>query len=204
MFDPEIDDGPVGPAKAEWKTDTAGRVLGWLRAQERWVLLATVGFQLLVLGGMIAGKAAILRSGDVVLLRVVPVDPRDLFRGDYVILGYEVGQLPPGGIEGLPGPLERSNAESWQGREVFVSLVPEEDGLHYGQGRVSVSRPPPGTPYITGRLAAGGRIGFGIESYFVQEGRGKAYEAAIREHRLSAEVALTSDGRATLRGLRIE
>jgi uncharacterized membrane-anchored protein len=57
---------------------------------------------------------------------------------------------------------------------------------------------------IRGTLLDRFRIEFGIESYFVQEGKGKEYEDAIRSRRLSAEVALTPDGHAALRGLRIE
>ena len=43
------------------------------------------------LGWSIMGRAAILREGREVLLKVEPVDPRDLLRGDYVRLGYEAG-----------------------------------------------------------------------------------------------------------------
>jgi len=39
-----------------------------------------------VLGGMIALHAAPLWFGETVLLKVEPVDPRGLMRGDYVIL----------------------------------------------------------------------------------------------------------------------
>jgi uncharacterized membrane-anchored protein len=209
MFDSTDDNDPAVEARAKPDDVTSGspgweRILAWLRAQERWVLLATVAFQVVVLCSMIASKAAILWSGDVVLLRVVPVDPRDMFRGDYVTLGYEIGRVPPQGVEGLSVPLTRATAPQWQGRQVYVTLAPESDGLHYQAGPVSTSSPPRGTRFIAGKLGDGGRITFGIESYFVQEGKGKAYEAAIREHRLSAEVSLSASGQATLRGLRIE
>ena len=52
--------------------------------------LAQIGF----LGWMIAGRAALLRNGQEVLLKVEPVDPRDLLRGDYVRLGYEISRIP--------------------------------------------------------------------------------------------------------------
>ena len=47
-------------------------------------------------------------------------------------------------------------------------------------------------------------IAFGIESYYVQEGTGLDYEAAVRRGRVSAVVAVAPDGQAALRGLRIE
>lgn len=176
-----------------------------IRAHSGWILRATVVFQLLVLGSMVAGKTAVLWSSNrTVLLRVLPVDPRDLFRGEYVILGYEIGRIPPEGIASLGGPLHHSELSRWEGRTVYVRLKPEPDGEHYGTDGVSAKAPSDGSPFIRGRLDAGRRVTFGIESYFVQEGKGKAYEAAVRERRLSAEVALAPDGQASLLGLRIE
>lgn len=198
---------PAGPAKWHAPERWLGRLdpaLAWFRARERWVFLAAVVLQILVLTGMIAGKAISQRSGDLILLRVVPVDPRDLFRGDYVILGYEISRIPPRGIDGLPVPRRWDDAPDWQGRTVYVSLVPEGDGQHYGGGAVSTVPPPPGVRFIAGTVVDPSRITFGIESYFVQEGKGKKYEDAIRNHQLSAEVSLTSRGHAQLRGLRIE
>ena len=207
LTDP-LDDGLVGPSKLRGATAWAGRLdhaLAWLQAHERWVFLATAAFQLLVLFGMIASKAIPYRTGDTVLLRVVPVDPRDLLRGDYVILGYEISRVPVMGIAGLPRHrMTPANVSEWRGRTVYVELEPEADDLHYRGGIVSTSLPMPGTRFIQGTLADPSRIEFGIESYFVQEGKGKEYEKAIRDHRLSAEVALTSSGQAALRGLRIE
>ena len=86
---------------------------------------------------------------------------------------------------------------------MYVSLVPDADGRHWRADQVSISRPQSGR-YLRGRIAASGRLEFGIEAYYVQEGKGRAYEEAIRTKRLSAEVALTSDGTAALRALRIE
>lgn len=203
----EIDEGLVGPSKrggAAARTARFDHALAWLRRHERWVFLATVAFQVFVLSSMIAGYALPYRDADVVLLRVVPVDPRDLLRGDYVILGYEISRVPPQGVDGLPQPMVQANATEWKGRTVYVTLEPEEDGLHYRGGPVSAFPPPEGTSFIQGALTDSSRITFGIESFFVQEGKGKEYEAAIREHRLSAEVALTPSGQAALRGLRIE
>ena len=54
------------------------------------VALAELGF----LSWVIAGRAAILRNGQEVVLKVEPIDPRDLLRGDYVRLGYEIAQVP--------------------------------------------------------------------------------------------------------------
>ena len=45
---------------------------------------------------------------------------------------------------------------------------------------------------------------FGIGQYFVQEGQGRDYEDAIRGGQLSAEIAVTTDGVASLKRLVFE
>jgi uncharacterized membrane-anchored protein len=116
-------------------------------------------------------------------------------RGDYVTLGYDISRVPVGGVRGLAGP-----SRDAEGQTVYVTLVPEADGRHYRGGEVSTT-PPASGRFIRGTLTRWGGIVFGIESYYVQEGKGHDYENAVRQHRLSAEVALSSGGRPSLRGL---
>jgi uncharacterized membrane-anchored protein len=177
-------------------------VLGWLKARERKVLLVTVVAQLVILVGMIALRAAPLISGQTVLVRVQPVDPRDLFRGDYVILSYDFSRTPGEGIEGL-SESEHGSWKKLEGRPVYVTLVPDSNGTHYRAEKVTVVKPAHGL-FLKGQMERYGSMKFGIESYFVQEGTGRAYEQAIRDRKLSAELAVASDGQAALRGLRIE
>jgi uncharacterized membrane-anchored protein len=208
MSDPDALDEP-GPQKSRvagtWPAWTEV-VLGWFKEHERPILIGTVLFQLLVLFGMMVPRSTTLLTGETILLRVVPVDPRDLLRGDYVILSYEISRVPPQGVEGLFGPGQFSTADfnDGRGQTVYVTLIPEPDGRHYRGGAVSINPPSPGVKFIRGTLRARSQIDFGIESYFVQEGKGKDYENALLNRRLSAEVALTPDGHAALRGLRIE
>ena len=176
------------------------RGLDWLKDHHRAVLLLGGALQVIVLVSMIVICVMPSVTGETVLLRTVPVDPRDLFRGEYVILGYEFSRIPSEGIsEGISGPLRRGG--DWQGRTVYVSLVPEDDGRHWRADRFSFEQPSGlsirGT--ITGR-----RIEFGIESYFVQEGDGLKYERAVRDQALFARVAVAPDGKAALTGLVIE
>ena len=51
---------------------------------------------------MIAIHACPLVLGERILLKIQPVDPRDLFRGDFVILSYDISRIPEEGIEGIP------------------------------------------------------------------------------------------------------
>ena len=51
-------------------------------------------FQLVILAGL-SGKGLVPRiTSDRVRFEVVPVDPRDMMRGEYIILGYEFSRLP--------------------------------------------------------------------------------------------------------------
>ncbi len=166
------------------------------------LLILGIVFQLCVLIGMIVLKAAPLVTGDVVLLRVVPVDPRNLFRGDYVTLSYDFSRIPEGGIPEL-GVQHYDRKNEWEGKTVFISLVPEEDGKHWKTKSISTVQPTSGK-FIRGTISGWNQITCGIESYFVQEGTGRDFENAARNKKLSAEVAIADDGRAALRKLRIE
>jgi uncharacterized membrane-anchored protein len=177
-------------------------VLGWLKARERKILLLTVTAQITILLAMIALRALPLVTGQTVLVRVEPVDPRDLFRGDYVILSYPFSRVPPDEIDGLSAEELRSR-KKLEGRAVYVPLVPDTIGGHMRAGKVSIERPSSGL-FLKGHMKRYGSMEFGIESYFVEEGAGRRYEQAIRDHHLSAELAVTSSGQAALKGLRIE
>jgi uncharacterized membrane-anchored protein len=179
-----------------------GRALGWLKARERKVLLITAAAQLVILVAMIGLRAFPLMTGQTVLVRVMPVDPRDLFRGDYVILSYDFSRVPPEQVEGLL-QTGRKKRLKWEGRTVYVPLVRDTNRVHWRAEKVTAVKPETG-PFLKGHMQRYGAIQFGIEAYYVQEGIGRRYEEAIRDRKLSAELAVTSSGQAALRALRIE
>jgi uncharacterized membrane-anchored protein len=156
---------------------------------ERLAIGAAAVLQLLVLVGMILGRTVPYVGEKTVLLQVQPVDPRDLFRGDYVTLGYDISRIPSGKYQ--------------PGQPVYVSLVPDPDGRHYHAGEFSVGPFTSGV-FIRGTAQSYGRATYGIESYYVQEGTGRDYEDAVRNRRLWAEVALDRNGNPVLRRLIIE
>lgn len=197
MPDPEFD--ARIPAK-ETQSQKLERRLARLRTHERLIVASVAALQVAILVGMVVADTVPWRGSGVttVLLRVVPVDPRDLMRGEYVTLGYDISGLPAGGIPGLP-PDRTQRA----GLPVYVSLIPDTDGRHYHAGAWQ------GTPFdsglfIQGTVSSWGRVNYGIESFYVQEGRGKEYEQSIRSKKLSAEVAVTRGGRASILRLILE
>ena len=78
------------------------KCIEWLKERERAFLVVFAGFQVVVLLAMIFLRLLPLLTGETILLRVAPVDPRDFFRGDYVILSYEFSRTPRDEIEGIP------------------------------------------------------------------------------------------------------
>jgi len=177
------------------------RVFDWIKGRERILLCAGIALQLLVLVAMIGSRVLPLATGETVLVRVVPVDPRDFFRGDYVILSYEFSRVDPIRFDDPRAPDSRSSARDWQGTTIFIPLEPEADGRHWkASGPALLDRPATGK-YLQGTITGHHRATFGIESYFVQEGEGKAYEKAVRSRKLSAEISLTKTGKAALKRL---
>lgn len=176
---------------------------GWLDAIytklsrfQRLAVIIAVLAQFTVLCGMIALQMIPHASGTIVWLKVLPVDPRDMFRGDYVILSYEMSRVPSEiSTSRPPGDLTST-------RTVYVTLVPDADGKHHKAGPYLLERPASGI-YLTGQETSWGRLEFGIESYYVQAGTGTEYEDAFRNGTLSAEVAVSPDGRAGLKSLQI-
>jgi uncharacterized membrane-anchored protein len=141
--------------------------------------VAFVGLQIVILVLMIVLDGLPLVFGQRLLLKVVPVDPRDLFRGDYVVLDYRFAGLP----YDFAGQAPRESI----GQDVFVTL--RKEGDHHVGDRMSSNRPSTG-PYIRGTLDSLGRVNCGIEAYYVEEGEGRRLEQAIRRGTIRAEVAV--------------
>ena len=60
-------------------------------------------FCLTVLTGMLIGHAWPLLTGEPIYLEVIARDPRDLFRGDYVVLTYPIESLSVTAADSAPG-----------------------------------------------------------------------------------------------------
>lgn len=162
------------------------------------VALIVSALQIVFIGWMVAGRAAILRNGTDVTLAVEPIDPRDLLRGDYVVLSYPISILT--------GDLAPEGAE--RGDTIYVRVAPGEDGA-YLPVAASLGEPPAavgeGEAYIRGtvRSAGSGRVHsvFGIERFYVPEGEGRGIEEGMRQDRFEVVVAVGSNGAAQIRAL---
>lgn len=166
--------------------------------------VAQIGF----LSWMIAGRAAILRDGQEVLLKVEPIDPRDLLRGDYVRLNYEIRELPVKLVENAPAGEFLS-----EDGPIFVRLGKDADGFWRPRsavlGEPSTKAAAAGEVDIRGTIS-GGRtlgpeasfsVGYGIDRYYVPEGEGRAIEADMRERPFGILAAVASNGTAQIKAL---
>lgn len=187
------------------------RLSTWCGVRRGELLWLAGAFQIAILAAMTAIHATPYVVGETICLRVEPVDPRDLLRGDYVILSYGISRVPPEGIEGIPDS-KPSNTQYYDSREfeeqtVYVRLEPDANGKCWHGTKVSVHEPASGK-YIRGiyrRYNYGpGSVSYGIEAFYVPEGDGRRYEAAARSRNLIARIAVTSRGQAKLRGLDVE
>ncbi|MEO1331263.1 MAG: GDYXXLXY domain-containing protein [Pseudomonadota bacterium] len=163
------------------------------------------------IGWMTWDRISILRSGTEITLTPEPVDPRDLFRGDYVILSYPIG-LPPQALE------TAETRPSAAGVRVWARIEQDDDGLWRAVELADV-RPdarPAGAPgdgvwlraradgYRDGGRLIVTRLNYGLERYYVPEGEGRALEDLIGERRLQVLAAVDGSGRAAIKGLRVD
>jgi uncharacterized membrane-anchored protein len=147
------------------------------------VALAQTG----VLAAMVVDRTLLLKSGREIVLPIVPVDPRDLFRGEYVRLGYDISTVP---AMLLVGPAPARNAA------FYVTLEKNPQG-GWTPVKVTAAMPNETNPTST-------RVNYGIESYFVPEGQGRRLEDLAREKKMAARVAVDGRGNAAIKGLIIE
>lgn len=161
-----------------------------------------------ILGSMIVSRASVLRSGQEVVLRTAPVDPRDLLRGDYVVLTYEISSIPVERLKGKP-PEDGAYAP------LYVRLKPAEDGYWVVEEASFTPLPDlDGSAVLTSdpiyvsnwMWSPGSQINltYGIERYYVPEGEGRPIEDARNDKRVSVAIRVAASGRAQIRALMLD
>ncbi|MDR1966729.1 MAG: GDYXXLXY domain-containing protein [Synergistaceae bacterium] len=150
---------------------------------------------LIVLCYIPLAKYTILLLGTRVLLETVPADPRDILRGDYVVLDYEIAN-PPENM--LPEETEENYIE----KDVYVTLNIDKDGV--GTIKDISSRRPAENLYLRGRLGrwswSRASIDYGLGVYYVPEGTGRNIERKISDSKVLADVRILR-GYSVIKGL---
>ncbi len=170
-----------------------------------------------VIAGIIVNRAVHIANGREIVLDVIPVDPRDLLRGDYVRLGYTISRLA-GAIVEIP---ERP----YKGMPIFVTLEHqgkpgEEKWVAVAATAVRPAMPESGSkivlqgslqwwwPYQRDRQTNKGspemNLSYGIETYFVPESTGRDLEKLTRQAAVRTVVSVDRNGKAAIKGIIIE
>jgi uncharacterized membrane-anchored protein len=178
-------------------------------ARRMWIAAIIVAaLQTAVLGYMVGERAWGLRSGVEVLLKTAPVDPRDLLRGDYVTLNYDISRVPVSTLVG------GAPTESSSGQVLSVRLKKQDDG-YWGIAESSfgaleskpdtvVLKSMPFDYYFSSTPQDMIWVTYGIERYYVPEGDGHDIEDARNEHRVAIAARVAANGQAHIRSLLLD
>lgn len=181
---------------------------------KRGLIVAVVVLQLALLAWMAGEREWVLRTGKVVLLRTAPVDPDDPMRGEYVRLDYEIGSVPKALCrDGIPAWFDGVKPQYYgrsQERRVYASVKLDGEGV--GQLTALSDQKPSEGIFLRGWsgivYAQSLDVRYGIEAFFMQQGKARALEAQLRGEKagvpLDMEVTVSSSGVAVLKEYRWE
>lgn len=162
-------------------------------------------FPILLLLGMLYQPLITLTSGETIQLETRPLDPRDLFRGDHVMLSYDIESIPY-------TPYFQSlsaDPSALYGKTIYVSL--KKSGTYHTVEGIQLEKPTSGI-YLKGRVQhilpvdSSGQdlthgnviIDYGLDNYFVPENTGKDLEEKARQGEVIATITV-KDGYAILK-----
>jgi uncharacterized membrane-anchored protein len=137
------------------------------------LLILVLALQSAWLLGTVAVQEHALATGKIILLETRRVDPRDLLRGDYLILNYKISDVP---VNLFSPPVGK---ELPYGTKVFVALAPGTNQF-YEVTRAGTNEFAPTVNEILLRGSSDQRwwstnsihVEYGIENYYVAEGTG--------------------------------
>jgi uncharacterized membrane-anchored protein len=142
----------------------------------------------------VAVQEGALSTGKVILLETERVDPRDLLRGDYLILNYKISNVPTNLFSPPVGrdlPL---------GTKVFVALEPR--GEFFAVARASTNELQPAgselvlkaqSTHVWWNRTNSIHVEYGLEKYFVREGTGNP------TGKLTVRAVVPASGRASIK-----
>jgi uncharacterized membrane-anchored protein len=125
-----------------------------------------------------------LLTGKTIVVATRPVDPFDMFRGQYIVINYEISQIP-------------AIAEAKEGDSVYVSLKEDETNVwRYDFG--SLTKPAEGT-FIKGRIRwvsdSSMSVEYGVEQFFFES------KASFPTTNMTVELKVSASGQARISNL---
>jgi uncharacterized membrane-anchored protein len=156
---------------------------------KRYSILIIILIWVFIISFMIMYHNYKLETGTKVLLKTQPVDPWDLFRGNYVTLSYDISRLD------FSSEIHKYKP----GDTVYIIL--KQDGKYHRF--LSVRKTIPDKLFIKGIVQShysnNLRVKYGIESYFIEEKTGRYYENNM--DRTDIEIVLDDNGFALINKL---
>lgn len=153
--------------------------------KKKWIIFL---IPILLLIGMAVMPIMTILFGKEVYLTTEPVDPRDLFRGDYVTLQYDAERVPSSVLEKeVREEIGRRESNSYlpvEPLEVYAVLKKTKAGTHEVV-KVVEEKPSSGL-YLKGEMeslfseAEGVSINYNLNNYFVPENTGGLLEDAMQ------------------------
>jgi len=131
------------------------------------MFIGAIAGLVLVLVGFISVQERVVQQGTEVILATRPVDPRDLFRGEYVILRYTIER---------DEQVRAALSADTDATRVYVRLVDDEQGIAR-VGAAQTTRPDVSDGVWLEGAVVNGQARFpDLEQYFVPEGAGRPIE----------------------------
>lgn len=128
------------------------------------IILANLFLLLFLFNQSVLKKEAILADGQLVLLKLAPVDPRSLMQGDYMRLRYEMTTRLE--VDSIPKRGFCVVTLDEQGVAKRERLQTEQEPVHEGEYLIEYT------------IQDWRSINIGAESFFFQEGHAQKYEEA--------------------------
>jgi len=165
-------------------------IKNWTPANKHFLVIGltlTISAQMLVLATEYLSSVWPLWFGTPIILKTAPIDPRSLFRGNYVRLNYDISNIN-----------KNLTQEHLKRSEVGYVTLKEEEGFFVATG-LHREKPKSGV-YIRGRVTSVGggyRMKYGIEAYFMPKEKALKAERSVRQG-ANAEVYLLGSGKAAI------
>jgi len=150
--------------------------------------------------GTAAYQERVLQHGTTIVLETRLVDPRDMLRGDYVILSYPINDVPRSVFAPAPA------GEVPHGTTVHVALTKRGQFYQVNRASLEALTPDPGEVVISGKSAYAWfstntpmvRVEYGLERYYVPEGTGRP------SGKMTVEAAVAPSGHALIRNVYVD
>ncbi|WP_226037690.1 GDYXXLXY domain-containing protein [Aquibacillus saliphilus] len=133
-----------------------------------------VGLQFLFLVGMAASYYMIDYFGETIKLETLPVDPQDIFYGDYVTLRYEIEEIQANKWGGNENPTS--------GNRVYVLLENKEGAYQVVKASDEKFQPSSGQVMLTAKykyhdsINSIYQVDYGLGRYYIEDNTGQQYE----------------------------